>query len=113
MKDLQRIVDHLTDQTLTRVFQGWKTLPNGRTVGVLSEPMASPLSFEHDDDADHSGDMQRGCPSCFLIHGARKLPSLSKTKQKALAKEMRAALATFGDENPQATEDILSILKGI
>ena len=111
MDNLERIVSHFTDQAITRVFMGWKTLPNGRTVAVLSEPMASPLSFEHDNEADHSGPMQRVCPSCFLIHAARALPGLNKTKRKAMIKEMRAALATFKDENPEATDDILSILK--
>lgn len=107
MKDLQRIADHFTDQLQARVFLGF----DARGKGMLSEPMASPLSFAHDDDADHSGDMQRGCASCFLIHASKRLPSLKKTAAKKLIREMRQALATFGDENPAASEDILGILK--
>lgn len=108
---MNRIIEHFTDQSQTRVFQGWKTLPNGRQVGILSEPMASPLSFEHDDEADHSGPMQEGCDSCHMIHLARRYPNLkTKKERRDYIRKMRETMAHFGDENPAASEEIAAIL---
>lgn len=109
MNELSRIVDYFTDQQQTRVFHGFDV----RGKALLSEPMASPLSFAHDDGADHEGPLQRGCDSCFLINAARQLPSLKKAAARNLIREMRQALARFGDENPAATEDITGILKRV
>ena len=106
---MQRIIDHFTDQSMTRKFMGWDKYGKA----ILSDPMASPLSFIHNDSADHSGPLQRGCDSCFPINAARVLPDLKGKAQKAWAKEMREAVARFGDENPEATADILDALKGL
>ena len=121
MNELRRIIDHFTDQKNVQVFTGFGSAGLGQsTVNTTPEDLKrryttelgdSPLSFAHDDDADHSGPMQEGCPSCFLIHAAREVPSLNKAEAKKLLKEMRQSLASFGDENPQASEDITDILK--
>ena len=120
MNELRRIIDHFTDQKNVQVFTGFgsaglgqssvNTTPDDLKRRYTTELGDSPLSFAHNDDADHEGPMQRGCPSCFLIQAARKLPSLNKAEAKALIKEMRQAVASFGDENPVATEEIIDIL---
>lgn len=121
MKELRRIIDHFTEQKNVQVFSGFGSSGLGQasvhtTPGDLKQRYTttlgdSPLSFAHDDDADHSGPMQRGCDSCFLIHAARHLPSLNKRDAKNLIKEMRQALARFGDENPAASQEIELILQ--
>ena len=104
---MNQIIDHFTDQQQTQLFQGFDKYGKG----IVKEIGPSPLSFAHDDTANHDGPMQEGCASCFLIHAARKLPSLKKTAAKKLIRQMRQAVASFGDENQKASEDIMGILK--
>ena len=103
---MNQIIDHFTDQQQTQIFQGFDRYGKG----IVESIGPSPLSFAHDDTASHEGPMQEGCASCFLIHAARKLPSLKKTAAKKLIRQMRQALATFGDENQKASDEILEIL---